>query len=100
MKHHLEIILPALLVAAVACVTPAAAPPANDADAGITVTTASACSRACLHLRDLGCPEGRSPTCAKACTGRAELFDTPAACWASASTPAEARACGGLACAR
>lgn len=89
-----------LLLALSACCARPTSPPANDADAGITVTTASACSRACLHLRDLGCPEGASPTCAKACTGRAELFETPAACWSAASTPAEARACGGLACGR
>ena len=64
----------------------------------ITVTSATQCSRACLHLRDLGCPEGTSSHCAAACETMADLSIAPAACWIDAGTVDAVTACGGVRC--
>ena len=70
MKHHLAW----LILVASSCCSRASSP--SRADAGITITSASDCSRACLHLRDLGCPEGTSTHCPAACQAMADLSNT------------------------
>ena len=52
----------------------------------ITVTSATQCSRACLHLRELGCPEGSSSHCQAACETMADLSSAPAACKQNSQT--------------
>lgn len=89
MKHPLAW----LVLAITTCCARPTAPPDD-----ITVTSATACSRACVHLRDLGCPEGTSPHCVPACETMAALSSAPAACWLDAGTVDAVKACGGVRC--
>jgi hypothetical protein len=53
----------------------------------------SPCGKACAHLKALSCPEG-GPTCYRACVRQVRLERIPVACWTSAPTVADVRACG------
>ena len=92
MKHHLAW----LLLVASSCCSRASSP--SRSDAGITITSASDCSRACLHLRDLGCPEGTSTHCPAACQTMVDLSSADSVCWLDAGTVAAVQACGGVRC--
>jgi len=101
-----------LLAAFAACTTalpPAELPEGDYPDGGIVEVyrdgspqaVASPCGQACASLQRLGCPETAprgSITCYIACTKAASLRTIPVACWARATSQAEARACGGLRC--
>jgi len=56
------------------------------------------CAAACETLKFVGCPEGASPNCVRACAKQSALERTPVACWAAAHSRDEARACGQLRC--
>lgn len=79
------------LVAIAACHTTAPA---------TSPTRADLLASACLHLRELGCPEGspnRKGTSCEAVMAKAEhLADVPATCIIQAWDVTEVRACGDL----
>lgn len=68
------------------------------------VELADACVRACANLAALGCPEGSGSLggepCSVTCQRASELRPLPVACWAAATSTAEAKACGSLRCIR
>jgi hypothetical protein len=70
----------------------------------VPVATADDCVRACAQLAALGCPEGSGSLggepCSVTCQRASELRPLPLACWASARSSAEAKACGSLRCVR
>ena len=80
--------------------------PDYPADGQIVVTYAddspealgSPCGRACSNLKALGCPEGKSSLCYRACVKQASLERIPVTCWTNAKTQDAARACDRLRC--
>lgn len=58
----------------------------------------SPCGKACANLKTLGCPEGKSKLCYRACVKQASIEKVPIVCWQSAKTQDAARACDRLRC--
>lgn len=110
--------LSAALLLACPAPRPPGPPPDEDADAGDYPVPpenlveelpegspqglSSPCGKACENLRRVPCREGfptrEGVTCYRGCLSMARHQRVPASCWAAASSPAEARACGGLRC--
>ncbi len=65
---------------------------------------ASPCGRACVRLRDLGCPEGAPSasgvSCYRVCVHASQLKSLRPSCVASASSVDAVRACGTVRCSR
>lgn len=65
---------------------------------------ASPCGRACVRLRELGCPEGAPSatgvSCYRVCVHASQLKSLRPSCVASASSVDAVRACGTVRCSR
>lgn len=83
--------------------TPASAPEqSRQADAGSDDTSQapSSCTLACRNLKELGCPEGESPSCTKACNVLVMLEGVDVSCWTNAETKDDLEECEGIRCIR
>jgi hypothetical protein len=90
------VLLAAALAAVVSCAQKPPSPPRPP------LNSAADCESACINLGRLGCPESKGAisgeSCARRCLVASELRSLPVACWTSADSAAEARACGSLRC--
>lgn len=96
----------ALLVALlISCYDPITAPPVEPSYPTSYVGDLEAdCSRACVTLRRIGCPEGQGAisgeTCERRCAIAMELRSMPLECWGAATDVVSARSCGSIRCTR